>query len=136
MPEGEVTTGEVRYADDDTAHPLGRKISLGDAAMQSVYRIQGDVIMEVNRSAGDMRFTISVLEIERNAENKYLPRAFTMNFFDAASGKLKTSTGYWNAWQRVAGFDLPKTILEISTKDGGTNVRRLSFDNWRRVETK
>ena len=53
--------------------------------------------MEVNRSAGKLRFTISVLEIERNAEDKYLPRAFTMNFFDAASGEFKMSLGYWNS---------------------------------------
>ena len=31
-------------------------------------------------------------------ENKYLPRAFTMNFFDAKSGALQLSLGYWNEW--------------------------------------
>jgi hypothetical protein len=131
MPEGEISEGNVTYADNDTAHPLGRKINLGDESFQSVYRLKDDVIMEVNRSAGKLRFTISVLEIVRNAENKYLPRAFTMNFFDQATGQLKTSLGYWNEWQRVGKFDLPKTILEVSAAAGGTATKQIVFSNWK-----
>ncbi|HEX3727384.1 MAG TPA: DUF3386 family protein, partial [Pirellulales bacterium] len=134
MPDGEVSEGQVRYADDDRAHPLGRKIDLDDGVTHSAYRIQGDVIREVNRSAGDMRFTISVLEIERNAEGQYLPRSFTMNFFNAASGELKTGLGYWNRWQRVGRFDLPKVILEIDAHRGGASARQITFNNLRLVE--
>ena len=101
MPDGEVTEGTITYAERDDVHPLGRKIDLGDPTTQSVYRIKDDVIMEVNRNAGPMRFTITVLEISRNAENKYLPRSFTMNFFDKNSGDLKSSLAYFNDWQRV-----------------------------------
>ncbi len=90
--------------------------------------------MEVNRSMGPMRFTISVLEIVRNAEHKYLPRAFTMNFFDAKSGELKTSLGYWNDWQRVGAFDLPKTIIEIDARKGGASTKDISFENCRLVK--
>ena len=129
MPDGEVTEGNVVYADDDRTHPLGRKINLGDSELSSAYRIKDDVIMEVNRSMGKMRFTISVLEIVRDEQNKYLPRAFTMNFFDAASGELKTSLGYWNQWQRVGNFELPKTILEVSAHPGGTTTRQIEFSN-------
>jgi hypothetical protein len=75
-----------------------------------------------------------VLEFVRNEENKYLPRAFTMNFFDSATGELKTSLGYWNDWQRVAGFDLPKTILEISAGPGGTATRQIVFSNCKLLE--
>jgi hypothetical protein len=127
MPRGEVVQDKVTYSDDDTAHPLGRKIDLGDPNLQSAYRIKDDVIMEVNRSMGKQRFTISVLEIERNAENKYLPRAFTMNFFDSASGDLKMSLGYWNSWQRVGKFDLPKSILEVAAHKGTTAAREIDF---------
>jgi uncharacterized GH25 family protein len=127
MPTGEISEGKVEYADDDRAHPLGRLVNLGDASFRSAYRLKDDVIMEVNRSAGPQRFTISVLEIVRNAQGKYLPRAFTMNFFDAKTGALKTSLGYWNEWQQVGRFEVPKTILEVSAQPGGTATRQIVF---------
>jgi uncharacterized GH25 family protein len=136
MPDGEVSEGDVKYADGDRSHPLGRKLDLGDGDTQSVYRIKDDVITEVNRSAGPMRFTISVLETIRNAENKYLPRSFTMSFFDAQSGQLKSSLGYWNEWQRIGAFDLPQTILENNAKNGGTTTRQIVFRNCRLAEPK
>jgi uncharacterized GH25 family protein len=131
MPDGEVTQGEVTFADEADAHPLGRKIDLGDPSLESAYRIKDDVIMEVNRTAGPtMRFTISVLEIERNPENKYLPRSFTMNFFDAKSGDLKTSLGYFNSWQRIGTFDLPKQIIEVDAHKGGASTKEIAFSNF------
>jgi hypothetical protein len=130
MPDGEVSQGDVTYAEEASAHPLGRKIDLGDPSLQSAYRIKDDAIMEVNRSAGPtMRFTISVLEIERNPENKYLPRSFTMNFFDAKSGDLRTSLAYFNSWQRVGAFDLPKQIIEIDAHKGGASAKQIDFSN-------
>lgn len=136
MPDGEVAQGEVKYADNDLTHPLGRKIDLGDPSLQSAYRLKDNVIMEVNRSMGPMRFTISVLEIVRNAENKYLPRSFTMNFFSAKSGELKTSLGYLNEWQRVGAFDLPKTIVEVSAQQGGAGTKQIVFSNCKLIDKK
>ena len=130
MPDGEVNEGTVTFAEEAAAHPLGRKLDLGDPTLQSAYRIKDDVIMEVNRTAGPaMRFTISVLEVEWNAEHKYLPRAFTMNFFNSKSGALAVSNGYWNEWSRVGNFDLPKTIVEVSAHPGGTSTRKIAFSN-------
>lgn len=136
MPDGEVAQGQVTYSDEDTSHPLGRKIDLGDPSLQSAYRLKDDVIMEVNRSMGPMRFTISVLEIVRNAENKYLPRSFTMNFFDAKTGELRTGLAYWNDWQRVGKFDLPKTITEVAAKKGGASTRQIAFSDVKLLEQK
>jgi hypothetical protein len=130
MPDGEVSQGDVTFAEEAGAHPLGRKIDLGDPSLQSAYRIKDDAIMEVNRSAGPtMRFTISVLEIERNKEGKYLPRSFTMNFFDAKSGDLRTSLAYFNSWQRVGAFDLPEQIIEIDAHKGGAGAKQIDFSN-------
>jgi Protein of unknown function (DUF3386) len=136
MPDGEITTGNVTYADDDADHPLGRKINLGDSNLSSAYRLKDDVIMEVNRSMGKMRFTISVLEIERNAEDKYLPRSFAMNFFVSATGELTNSLAYRNDWQRVGRFDLPGRILEIDAKKGGSTTKEIVFANCRLLEKK
>jgi uncharacterized GH25 family protein len=131
MPNGEVSEGNVTWAEEENTHPLGRKIDLGDPKLQSAYRLKDDVIMEVNRTAGpNMRFTISVLEIVHNAEGKYLPRSFTMNFFDKKSGEVKISLAYFNDWQRVGTFDLPKTILEIDTRNGKSTTRQMAFSNY------
>ena len=135
MPDGEVSQGNVTFADDDKSHPLGRMIDLGDPKMGSAYRIKDDIIYEVNRNAGPtMRFTISVLEIERNAEGKYLPRSFTMNFFDSKTGEVKTSLAFLNEWQRVGTFDLPKTIVEVNAHAGKSETRRIEFRNVRLMQ--
>jgi uncharacterized GH25 family protein len=131
MPDGEVSSGNVTYADDDVENPLGRKIDLGDPSLKSAYRLKDDVIMEVNRSMGKSRFTISMLEIVRNAEHKYLPRSFAMNFFDSASGDLQTSLAYFNDWHRVGSFDLPKTIIEVDARKGGSTTKEIAFSNWK-----
>jgi hypothetical protein len=136
MPDGEVSTGHVTWADDEVDHPLGRKVSLGESEMSSAYRLKDDVIMEVNRSMGKLRFTISVLEIERNAEGKYLPRSFAMNFFDSAGGELKNSLAYRNDWQRVGTFYLPTRILEVDAKKGGSTTKEIVFCNSRLLEKK
>ena len=135
MPDGEVTEGMVTWSDNDLTHPLGRKIDLGDPNLKSAYRLKDDVIMEVNRTAGpSMHFTISVLEIEYNPEGKYLPRSFTMNFFDNKTGEVKTSLAYLNEWQRVGQFDLPKTIIEVNTKAGKSVTKRIEFANTKLVK--
>jgi hypothetical protein len=71
MPDDSISQGKVKYADGDLGHPLGRKIDLGDPDLGSVYRIKDDVITEVNRKLGKMRFTISVLEVTRDSDDKY-----------------------------------------------------------------
>jgi uncharacterized GH25 family protein len=130
MPDGEVTDGVITWADDDKTHPLGRLIDLGDPNLKSVYRLKDGVVMEVNRTAGpNMHFTIDVLEIERNAEGKYLPRSFTMNFFDNKTGEVKSSLACLNEWQRVGKYDLPKTFVEVNTKEGKSVTWRMEFTN-------
>jgi uncharacterized GH25 family protein len=136
MPGGEVTTGQVAWADDDADNPLGRKITLGDPEMKSAYRLKDDVIMEVNRSMGPTRFTISVLQIERDADGKYLPKSFVMNFFNSATGELQNSLGYLNDWQRVGPFDLPTRIVEVDAKKGGSTTKEIVFANSRLIEKK
>ena len=119
MPDGQIIDGKVTYAEQNSHHPLGRLIQLGDKDRHSAYRLRDGVIREVNRDAGPLRFTISVLEIEWNHDHKYLPRSFVMNYFDAKTGALSSAHAYRNDWQRVGDFDLPKLILEIATRANG-----------------
>jgi hypothetical protein len=118
LPTGE-TSYNVQFADDELHHPLGRLIRFNEDRLHSVYRIRGDVITEVHRQMGETRFTISVVEVTRNAEGKYLPRTYTVSFWDGSSGALRSTTTVHNAWVRVGGFDLPRRVMSIETADGG-----------------
>ncbi|HTU26435.1 MAG TPA: DUF3386 family protein [Pirellulales bacterium] len=131
MPDGEVAEGKVTFIDEASPHPLGRMIDLGDEERQSRYRLKDDVIRQVDRRMGPERFTISVLAIERNREEKYLPRAFTMSFWDEKSGELKRTLAFWNTWQRVGDFDLPEQIVEVSADDRGSKTRALTLSDQR-----
>ncbi len=128
MPDGQVSEGNVMFVDNDCANPLGRRIALGDDR-ESSYRIKDGVIREVRRGDDATRFTISVLEVEWNAEKKYLPRSFAMNYFDSKTGELRESHAFHNKWLRLGGFDLPKLILEIAVERKSTSVRQVELKN-------
>jgi hypothetical protein len=134
MPDGEITEGDVTFVAEPVMHPLGRLIDLGDEQRQSRYRLNGDVITEVNRLMGPQRFTISVLSIHRNGEGKYLPEAFTMSFWDVKTGELKETRAFWNSWRRVGDFDLPERILEIAAGEQGAKTKELMFQNQRLLD--
>jgi Protein of unknown function (DUF3386) len=122
------------FADSNTSHPLGRLIELGDGAMGSSYRIRDDVITEVNRQEGSERFTISVLDADRNAEGNYLPRSFVVTVWDNASGAIKSTTAHLNLWKRVGEFDLPSRIMEVEGLSGKQEVREMELDAFKLSE--
>jgi hypothetical protein len=92
------------------------------------------MVMEVNRHAGPVRFTISVLETVTNKEGKYLPRVFSITTWDEKTGEMKSSSSYLNTWTRVGSFDMPERIVEIETKPGERHVRELAFSNYHLTE--
>jgi hypothetical protein len=114
---------EVSFADDVTDHPLGRLIKFHDSTSHSVYRIQDDVITEVHRQMGKVRFTISVTDVIRNDQDQTLPRHFNVSYWDAASGALESNHDFTDEWIRVGKFDLPKTRLLVRT---AKNLRQVS----------
>ena len=127
MP-GDPESENVRYVGEPDGHPLGRKIALGDGQQDSIYRIGDDVVREVNRKAGPGRFTISVLEVQRNQEGKYLPVYYTMTFWNAA-GKVTSTSTTQDSWVRIGGFDLPRHTLQVTTADDRHDVKLLEFSN-------
>lgn len=133
MPSNDLDE-HVAYADQQKDHPLGRKINLGETRFNSVYRIKDDVVTEVNRDAGKVKFTISVLEIFRNIDNKYLPRTFTISTWDAASGELRSSLAGVNEWTRVGKCDLPIKILEVTTAKGTREVKQMILSNLKLID--
>ncbi len=119
---------EVELVAEETQHPLGPLLKFkDDPSMLSAYRIQGDVITQVNRQMGKSRFSINVIEVHRNPAGKYLPSVFQVNFWDVETGKLKSSLSCYNSWTRVGDYDLPVKFAYIDAADNKNEVRTLVF---------
>lgn len=124
MPERE-EDDRVSFVTPQEPHPLGKLIRLDyDSVMASTYRIDGDVIREVNRKTQDGRFTISVLQVHRNPEGKYLPAFYVVNTWKA-DGTLQSSTAVHQTWTRVGAFDLPAMYETVTA--GNQEHRTLSL---------
>ena len=120
----------VVYVEEADEHPLGRMIRFeGDTAMHSAYRVKDDVVSEVNRRLGDSKFTISVLEVARNPEGKYLPTTINVSYWDAKTGALKTSETHFSRWKRVGKFDLPERLAVVRATSGGGQAIEMEFKN-------
>ena len=120
---------KVRFADEQTDHPLGRLIEIDDAS-SSTCRIRDDVIYEIQRTHGKNRFAISVIDVARNAEGKVLSAHYTVSYWDVPTGNLRRSTTTHDRWVRVGKYDLPKSVLVIETRDDGHHeAREIVFSN-------
>lgn len=125
---------DVSFAEEPTGHPFGRLIKFNsDTAMGSHYRIKDDVIREVNRKSENGKFTISVLEIRRNEEGKYLPGVYTVSFWNK-DGSLRSTTTTDETWQRVGTFDLPLTHNSIAASANELKNLRMEFSGHRLLE--
>ncbi len=128
MP-GSESDDKVSFADEQADHPLGRLIKLDyDSAMASAYRIKDDVIREVNRQTESGKFTISVFQVNRNAEGKYLPGFYTVNFWNK-DGSLRSSNTTHETWVRVGNFDLPATHDAVYSGANERRNTRMVFSN-------
>ncbi len=121
---------EVELVQEATHHPLGSLVKFkDDPSMHSAYRIDADVITQVNRQMGKSRFSINVIDVHRNPEGKYLPTVFQVNFWDKETGELKSSMMCYNTWTRVGEYDLPVRFAFIDAGDNKNEVRSLVFSD-------
>lgn len=124
--------GNVAFADEDAANPLGRLIKSRDEADHNQWRVKDDVLTEVHRDMGKTRFIISVVDVARNKEGKHLPRNFTVTTWDSASGAIVSARQVYNEWTRVGDFDLPARLLAVNSKGDGTRqVEEVVLSNHR-----
>lgn len=120
--------GHVSFVDEQGVHPLGRLIRFEeDKELNSAYRVQDNVVTEVNRLMGPTKFTISVLDVHHNPDGKYLPTTFNVSFWDKDSGRLKASETHLNDWLRVGNFELPERIVVFRAEDGKREVVSMEF---------
>ena len=73
----------LRFADEESDHPLGRLLEFDGGQFASSYRVRDRQIMVVNRHFGEQDMTITVLDNERTATDRFLPRSYTVQYWDA-----------------------------------------------------
>ena len=127
MDDTTTLTTPCRFADDVTDHPLGRAIRVLNDEFHSSYRIRDKQVIEVNRRMGDLRFTITVMENRQNAEKKYLPSNYVVNYWDVKTGALKKSVTHYNTFTRIGKFDLPLSALIVTAEDGKQAARSIKL---------
>lgn len=133
---GNTLPTEAEYVDEPAAHVMGRSVRLAEERMGSVYRIRDHMITEVNRTMGNMRFTITVLDAFHDTEGKYLPHVFTVSFWNAKTGELESNHTYDQQWTRVGQFDLPAKLTIVSSDKKGRRVTQMIFTDLRLLTPK
>ncbi len=117
----------LSFADQDDTHPLGRLLAFHGGHFASSYRVKDRQIAVVNRLIDGENVTITVLDNEKNAEGKFLPRSYTVQYWDEASGNLKRTESVQDRWTRVGAFDLPTSHTVAISSSGGFTTRSLKL---------
>jgi hypothetical protein len=117
----------ITFGDDDKS-PIGRLVILNDA-LKSSYRVRDSKVVDVTRTIAGERFTISVLETTPVENGKYLPRHFTVTYFDAKTGTLKRSESFSDAHSKVDGVWFPTQRRVIRADNGVITARVIEIRN-------
>lgn len=128
LPGGDRST-PCFFPDDIAHHPLGRAIQVLNDEFHSSYRIRDKQVIVVNRTAKDVRFTITVLENHLNEERHFLPAHFVVTSWDLKSNQLVRSETHHQTWQRVGHYDLPRTTLVVTASAGKLEARSIKLSN-------
>jgi hypothetical protein len=115
----------LHFGDDDEHHPLGRLLVFEGGHFASSYRVKDRQISVVNRAMGRENMTITVLDNERTGDGHFLPRSYTVHYWDDASGRLLRSEAIDDRWGHVGDFDLPAAHTVTVSSDAGQSVRSI-----------
>jgi hypothetical protein len=113
----------VRFAETRDDHPLGRLLTFDGGRFASSYRIRDGQITVVNRHLGTENVTITALENERNADGRFLPRSYTVQYWESRTGRLLRTEAVKDRWRRVGSWDLPSDHSVTTATDAGLSVR-------------
>jgi hypothetical protein len=115
----------ITFGEDDNS-PAGRRVVLNDS-MKSSYRVRNGQVVEVDRTMADSHFTITVLETTKTPDGKFLPRHFTVTYFDAKSGALKRSEAFTDEYKQVDGVWFPASRRVVRAENGKIITRVIEF---------
>jgi Protein of unknown function (DUF3386) len=115
----------LRLADHEVDHPLGRLLEFEGGQFATSYRVKDKQITSVNRVLDGQNMTITVLGNEQNAEGKFLPRSYTVQYWDEQTGKPLRSETVQDRWVRVGRWDLPAEHTVTAASADGFSVRSI-----------
>lgn len=119
----------LRFADDEVDHPLGRLLAFEGGSFATSYRVKDKQITTVNRVIDGENMTITVLDNDENAEGKFLPRSYTVQYWDEQSGEPVRAETVQDRWTRVGKFDLPERHTVTAASADGFSVRSFRLSN-------
>ncbi|MCW3094604.1 MAG: hypothetical protein JWL77_222 [Chthonomonadaceae bacterium] len=119
----------LTFTPDDHS-PLGRQIALNDV-MKSFYRVRDNQIIEVTRTAGDSRFTITMLENTIVDGDKYLPKHFVVTYFNATTGVIEHTEYFTDTHTRIGGAWMPTGRRVVTAANGAFTTRSYELKNLR-----
>jgi hypothetical protein len=118
----------VIVVEDEERGPL--ILMVGDA-MHSSQRVKDGKLVQVNRLMGGKRFTIDVTQFEKAPDGqRAYPSAFTVTWWDAASGKKVEQEHYTTqGFHLINGQMFPKAERVVSEKDGKTSALEIKYSD-------
>jgi hypothetical protein len=119
----------LRFADEQVNHPLGRLLEFEGGHFATSYRVKDKQITSVNRVLDGQNMTITVLDNDRNAEGQFLPRSYTVQYWDEQTGQPLRSETVQDRWTRVGRWDLPAEHTVTTASADGFSVRGLRLSN-------
>ncbi len=121
----------LRFADSQTDHPLGRLLVFEGGSFASSYRVKDRQIMVVNRALGKVNMTITIVDNDINTDKKFLPRSYTVQYWNTANGQLQRSETIQNRWTRVGAWDLPTQLTVLTASGAGQGVKTMTLSQHR-----
>ena len=115
------------------AHPLGRQVFLGDS-YRSMYRIRDDRILVVNRTLGDERVVITVLETVTTKSGRYLPKHVAVARYDKETGQVRESWAYTSEYHEIEGNYVPRSRAIAKVGQGDTTTVFLKWSGTELLE--
>lgn len=113
--------------EDNTAHPLGRLVTVHDDQFQSSYRVRDGRISQVTRTMRTTRFTITIQSHTSTDDHRLLPAEFTVTYWDTASQRLTRADAYTDRYASINGVWIPKSRRVVTATDAGFVTRELEL---------
>ncbi len=80
--------------------------------------------------------TITVLDNQKNAEGRYLPHCYTVQYWSEPTGKLERTETVQENWTRVGSWDLPREHTVTASSENGFTVRSFTLSDHRLADPK
>lgn len=113
------------------SHPLGQLVHINGDGMNSHYRIRDGRIMQINRTMGQLRFTINIQDSMVTENGKHLTTHYVVYYFSAQDSSIIKVEGFRDRHVTMNGTYLPKQRQVLTSDKGEVVVRQTEFSNHR-----